>query len=372
MKLEITRKDFLKSWSLAERFTDINKNILLIADNETLQLKATDLKTSVLCKADGVNVIEDGVAVVPASILGSMIRKSASDDLVLDINSERGFCKAGRSKMRFPVVSANQFPQIADSSSAETICEIDSDTLSTLILEGSSAAGKPADFPKYHGTSLFRTQSGKIKVVSTDGKRLAFSERPCEKISKDTDLLLPAPAFRELAKTLQKDKILTISADAAFVFFVLDGIEFSIRLIDAVFPQYERILNDIVETSLKVRNEDLISALERIDIIASTTPHHGMAMNLNTNGELRIAARSPERGTASESFYADIDGKYLEIGFNVGYFLDGLKILGNGEISIEFSGSESQARMKRAGKDDFLYMLMPARLSEQDRVSDDF
>ena len=91
-----------------------------------------------------------------------------------------------------------------------------------------------------------------------------------------------------------------------------------------------------------------------------------MAMNLNPNGELKITARAPEKGTASESINAEISGNPMLVGFNVDFFLDGLKAIGNGEINIEFSGVETQARMKR--NDDFLYMLMPARLAEQDKV----
>ena len=45
------------------------------------------------------------------------------------------------------------------------------------------------------------------------------------------------------------------------------------------------------------------------------------------------------------------------------------------EVFIEFSGYEGQARMKRMkGEEvdnDFLYMLMPARLSAQDRIAED-
>ena len=96
-----------------------------------------------------------------------------------------------------------------------------------------------------------------------------------------------------------------------------------------------------------------------------------MAMALNTNGELRITARAPELGTASETITASIEGGYLHLGFNVAYFMDGLKALGNEQAVIEFSGEEGQTRMKREGSEDFLYMLMPARLSTQDAITEE-
>ena len=381
MKLELQRQNFLKAWQIAERFTDTKSakestsGILITASEDgQVKLEATDLKTSVRCSAEGVNVIEPGFAVVPAMILGSMLKKSAAEDLMLEVNSERGFLNAGKSKTKFAVIAAEQFPNIPESSGAENICEVAGDSLGQLIAEGGSAASQPQDFPKYIGTCLLRTAEGRVKIVSTDGKRLSLSQYPCENISKEEDLLLPAQAFKDLGKTLVSnyaDKVVKILADGSTVWFNLEGVEFSIRLIDANFPVYERILNDTVVTSLKIKSGDLISVLERIDIIAKTTPAHIMAMFLNPNGELKITARAPERGTASESLNAEIGGESLQIGFNVGYFLDGLRILGSGDVYIEFSGEEGQTRMKRSDNDDFLYMLMPARLSAQDRIAEE-
>ena len=380
MKLELKRQDFLKAWQIAEKYIvpkgakESLTGILIEAySSGTVTLKATDLKTSVQCLAEGVNVIEPGVAVVPAVILGSMIKKSASENLILEVNNQRGFLNAGKSKTRFPVISAEIFPKIPESSGAEKIFDFQAGDLAKLIEEGGCAASQPQDFPKYIGTCLLRTKDGELRVVSTDGKRLALSKSKCDSILKETDLLLPAQAFKDLGKTLKSnypDKIIKVLADDSTVWFSLEGVDFSIRLIDATFPAYERILNDVVETSLKIKTEDFIPVLERIDIIAKTNTAHIMSMSLYPNGELKITARSPEFGTAGESLNAEIGGKFLQIGFNVGYFLEGLKILGNGEINIEFSGEESQSRMKRSSNDNFLYMLMPARLSQQDKIAE--
>ena len=369
MKIEITRKDFLKSWQLAERFVD--KGVFIEAnDDGVTTLKATNLKTSVKCKAEGVNVLESGSAVIPVAVFGDMLRKSESENLILDINSERGFLKAGKSKAKFTVISTEQFPNIPDSSKSENVFVTTCDVLKQLIAEGGSASAKQADFPKYQGTCLIRTKDNEIKIVATDGKRLSLSKRACSEIFKETDLLLPSQPLKEIAKMLSGDNAVQVCATETTAFFILVGVEFAIQCVDASFPQYERILNNVVETSLKANSSDLISALERIDIIAKTTPAHIMALSLNPNGELKITARAPEAGIASEEFLAEIDGNPMLVGFNVGYFFDGLRSLEAGNISIEFSSFETQARMKRVGDDNFLYMLMPARLSEQDKVAD--
>ncbi len=388
MKLELERQNFLKAWQTAEKFAatktakDSTRGVLITAsEDNTVILKATDLKTSVRCKAQGANVIEPGFAVIPASIFGELLKKLPDSDkgttLLLEVNSERGFLNAGRHKTRFAVISAEEFPKIPESSGAETVCDVQAAILAKTIAEGSSAASQPQDFPKYLGTCLLRTGEGFITAVSTDGRRLSLSKSPCD-VMKDDDLLLPAAALKELGKTVSSvsggDVIVRILSDESTAWFALNDIELSIRRVDSMFPKFERILNSEIRTALRINAGELLSALERVDIIAKTTPAHIMAMALQPeSGELTITARAPELGTASEVLQADITGSYLHLGFNVSYFLDGLKALGGKDTDslIEFSGEEGQTRMKHAEGDDFLYMLMPARLSPQDSMTDE-
>ena len=385
MKLELERQEFLKAWQNAEKLTDAKNpkesagGILITAtEDNTVILEATDLKTSIRCKAQGVNVIEPGIAVVPAAMFGEMLKKLKADkmdDLTLEVNSTRGFLNAGRNKMRFAVIPAEQFPKLPESGGAEFVCELNAKTFGTLIAEGSSASSQPQDFPKYLGTCLIRTGEGSIMAVSTDGKRLSLSKAPCE-TPRNEDILLPAPALKELGKALtsfgeEETVKIFVDADGSTAWFALSNVEFSLRRVDAAFPKFERIINDERRTTLRIQTGDLIPALERIDIIAKATTAHVMTMTLNPDGVLRITARAPELGTTSETLQTNITGDSLHLGFNVGYFLDGLKALGACEAVIEFSGEEGQTRMKHAEDDKFLYMLMPARLSTQDAMTEE-
>ena len=382
MKLELERQDFLKAWQTAGKFANSKTPkesaggiLITAAEDNSVILEATDLKTSIRCRAQGANVLEAGFAVVPASMLGDMLRKLEANDLILEVNSERGLLNAGSNKMRFSVISADEFPKIPESSGAETVCEVPASILGKIIAEGSSASSQPQDFPKYLGTCLLRTGQGAIMAVSTDGKRLSLSKYPCE-TTKEEDLLIPAPALKELGKTITSnyggENSVKILSDGSTVWFALNDIEFSIRRVESAFPKFERILNDELKTTLRIQSGELSSALDRIDIIAKTTPAHIMAMSLNpSDGEVIITARAPELGTASERLQANIEGEYLQLGFNVAFFQDGLKALGAGGALIEFSGEEGQTRMKRSEGDDFLYMLMPARLTSQDTITDE-
>ncbi|MBQ9566276.1 MAG: hypothetical protein IJU98_11885 [Synergistaceae bacterium] len=98
---------------------------------------------------------------------------------------------------------------------------------------------------------------------------------------------------------------------------------------------------------------------------------HLVVMQLSPGGNLRMTTRAPDLGTALEVLDANIDGNPLRVGFNVGYLQDGLRALGTGEVLVEFNGEEGQTRIVADGVDNFLYMLMPARLSPQDILEDE-
>ena len=372
MKLELERQEFMKSWQLVTRISVAH--VLVTAFEDDVILEATDLKTSVKCKAKGVNVLDIGSALIPVAIFTNMLKKAASENLILEVSSSRGILNAGRNKTRFSLVPVEEFPELPLSENATLVCELATLDFAKLVNEGSIAASQPMDFPRYVGSCLLKTSEGFLIAASTDGKRLAVANTPCEKIESSEEMLLLALALREVAKVLAgyPDKNVKIFADSSIVWFQVEDVEFSVRKVDATFPQYTRILNDEVYSILEINSLDLITTLERVDIIARTNPAHIMSMVLTPdNNEVTITARSQDCGTVREILSTTVELNYLNVGFNVGYFLDGLKALGASTAVIEFSGEETQARMKRKNDDSFLYMFMPARLTASDRISED-
>lgn len=380
MKLELNRTEFLKAWQMAERSSSTKSTvsaaggILLTAGTDSVVLEATDFKTAIRCFAGGVNVASSGSAVLPVRLLGDFLKKIPSETAVLEVEGERGVLAAGRNRTRFTTVPVSDFPQIPRSEGAAALCGVLAPDLAKVLSEGSIASSAPADFPKYLGACLFKVKGDQLKVVSTDGKRLSLSQCPCEG-SHEEELLLPVAALRELGRLLAslepEDKVQVLH-DGATAWFVLSPeVEFSIRRVESTFPNYEKILTSDVLTTLRIDQGEFLSALERIDIIARNIVSHLVVMQLSPGGELRMTTRAPDLGTALEALEANIDGTPLRVGFNVGYLQDGLKAFNGGEVLVEFNGEEGQTRITQDGAENFLYMLMPARISPQDILEDE-
>ena len=66
MKISVNKETFVKNWNIAERNAvtsgsmNIFSTVYIRADMTEVELQATDIRTSVICKAGGVTVIEPG------------------------------------------------------------------------------------------------------------------------------------------------------------------------------------------------------------------------------------------------------------------------------------------------------------------------
>lgn len=379
MKIELDRPEFLRAWQMAERSSSTKSTIsavsgiLITVSEERTSLEATDFKTAIRCSAEGIRAITPGSAVLPVRLFGDLLKKIPHDKVTLEIDGEKGTLVAGRNRTRFTTWPVSEFPSLPRSDGAEPLCSILAADLVQAVTEGSVASSTPADFPKYLGACLLKVQNNLFKVVATDGKRLSLSQCPCE-TEADTELLLPVPALKELGRLLMghaPESRIDLLHDGATVWFRLEGLEFSARRVESSFPNYEKILTPGASTILRMQRDALLSSLERMDIIVRNTLNRLVVLHLSPGGEFRLTGRAPELGTTAEVLDANVDGDPLRVGFNVGFLQDGLKALGGGEIRIDFNGEEGQTCLLREGSEDFLYMLMPARLSPQDLMEDE-
>jgi DNA polymerase-3 subunit beta len=93
-------------------------------------------------------------------------------------------------------------------------------------------------------------------------------------------------------------------------------------------------------------------------------------MKLSPSGELRLSGRSPNVGIGIEVVDANIVGEPLTVGFNLSYIQDGLKAFKDTDIQLSFDGNSGQVTIVAPNRDNFLYMTMPVKISEEDEIDE--
>lgn len=148
MKLRIEKNSFIKSWQMAERNTSatstlsVLSGIRCLADGNSITLQATDLKTSVTCRAAGVTVEEPGEVVFPIKVVGELFKKVPADTFVVDVQAGRATLTAEKSRYRFTTYPVEEFPRLPVSSAARVLFDSSVGDIQRLLDEG-TFSGSP-------------------------------------------------------------------------------------------------------------------------------------------------------------------------------------------------------------------------------------
>ena len=374
MKLTINKKQFLASWGLAERSTSasgtvsILSSVLIKASFDSVIMQATDIKTSVICRACGVTVIEPGEAVFPVKMVSELFKKAPGEEFAIDVNEGKVTLKSGRSKYNFSSYPVSEFPPLPSSENAQTFCVITAADLARSIEEGTLAASSGEEFPLYLSSANFHISSGKLKIVSTDTRRLAVSSSDVSSSADNISALLPMKGVKELQRvisTLSPESEIKILFDEAQFYFKTESVEFAVRRVESKFPPYEKILPTSSTLDAVVDRADLISALERVDVIVRDF-NRMVVMDVAPDSTMVLQGRAPDFGNAKEEIEAKSEGEGLRIAVNSKFFLEALRVIRDPEVKISFIGSAGHMSVKRCGGEDFLCMIAPINLSAEE------
>jgi DNA polymerase-3 subunit beta len=205
---------------------------------------------------------------------------------------------------------------------------------------------------------------GKLRMVATDGHRLAHVDRSVgEGIeSLPAGIIIPRKGLAELKRLVDEE-------DAEEVEIGFEGnsglvrkgeVTLAMRLIEGEFPNYRQVIPKDGGKRLSVPSEPFVRALRRVHLLSSQQSH---AVKVEVKeAQLAISARNPDLGEAREELDVDYAGEELEIGFNARYLLDALQALGAKEVTIGLQDGLSPVQIRPADDDESLAVVMPMRL----------
>ena len=374
MKLAVNKKQFLGSWSLAERSTSaggtvsILSSILIKASAESVILQATDIKTSVICRAAGVTVLEPGEAVFPIKMVSDLFKKAPGEEFTLDVDGGKVVLKAGRSKYNFSTYPVSEFPALPSSDEADVFCSIPAGELAKVLDEGTLAASAGEEFPLYLSSANLQIISSRLNIVSTDTRRLALSAAPVLDGKEGESALLPMKGIKELQRilgSLTPETEVKVLFDGAQFYFKTDTLEFTVRRVESKFPPYKKILPKHSTLDVLTDRGELISALERVDVIVRDF-NRMVVLDMAPESPFVLRGKAPDFGQAKEEIEAETTGDKLRIAVNSKFFLEALKVLRDPQVKLSFNGQSGHMSVRRGDGDDFLCLIAPINLSEEE------
>src|SRR5262249_47631654 len=207
---------------------------------------------------------------------------------------------------------------------------------------------------------LFVLRERELRLVATDGHRLALVVRSLATPSPSMSGIVPRKAVQEIARIIGSGEAVEIAISENQFMLKMPNVLLIARLIEGTFPNYEQVVPRAHPHRLVMSRGGLSSALRRVSVVSEerTKPTKFFL----SPGMLKLSAYSPDFGEAEEQLEIEYAGEDMTIGFNSRYVLDALGAQQGEQVVLEVKDGLSPGVIKSFEDDSSLCVIMPMRI----------
>jgi DNA polymerase-3 subunit beta len=205
-----------------------------------------------------------------------------------------------------------------------------------------------------------------LKSVSTDGHRLSICkiETSVPEANNFPKIIVPKKATLEIRKILEsiEDEEIEIEFLEKQIGFISKSFKFISKLIDAEFPEYEKVIPLENNKIITISRKELISLVERVGAIYTNSTENGIKMHFENN-LLTASAKQKDAGDSSDEITLEeaFEGS-IEVNYNCNYLIEILNHITSDKIQLCLKDERTPAIIKDEKLDFYFYILMPMRL----------
>ncbi|MBU0708996.1 DNA polymerase III subunit beta [Patescibacteria group bacterium] len=342
----------------------ILSNILVSTSSSSLNIYATNLQLSISTQIPA-EVTEEGEITIPALPVQSYISSLLPQKVRIELKSNRLRVQSEKTEASFVTMDPVDYPSFPEKEK-EPIIVFKTEELAKLIRKTRFAAATDESRPVLTGVLITITDN-RTTFVATDGFRLSIAEGEVVRATTDKQrLIIPAAAFNEVEKLLgsvgENEVSLYLSTDKNQVIFDFVSVCLASRLLEAEYPDYEKILPSDFNISVTMAKKDLEQAVRTVSIFAqkgSQTIYFSFK-----DGKGIVEAQSSEVGEGKEEIVANIDGGELSIAFNSSFIREALEAFGQDQIVFTANDALSPTKWASPADKGFFHIIMPIRMEE--------
>lgn len=339
----------------------ILSNVLIEKTGDQLTMLATDVEIQIRTTTQGDLGGTDASLTVGAKKFQDILRAlpdSAPINLMLD--DKRLTIKAGKSRFALQTLPAADYPCMKLPDGEGQRFSVSQKLFKRLLTQVAYAMAQQ-DIRYYLNGLLLIADGNNLRMVATDGHRLAHAATKIEADVPRTEVILPRKTVLELTRQLaDTDDLLEVVLAGNQAIYRFGPIELVTKLIDGKFPDYERVIPTSHPNAVTFDRSVLLSALQRAAILTSDK-FRGCRFVLS-DGLLKVISTNTEQEEAQEEIEIDYQGPALDMGFNITYLLDVLNNSAQDQIIWHLADSASSALLTLPGDEHFKYVVMPMRI----------
>ncbi|MGH7245672.1 MAG: DNA polymerase III subunit beta [Candidatus Levyibacteriota bacterium] len=365
MKLSLLSEGLQKKLSFANHAISsrnqlpILSHFLLEAKDGKLKIAATDLEIGIETFVPA-SIEEEGGVTIPAKLFLELINAISQEKISLQTKDGGLEVVSKKTKSLIQTSPKEEFPTLIEEKGQKELVMQGKEFkkyFSKVVFAASIESTRPA----LSGV-LVKRQGSVVALVATDGYRLSFEKMQGTEDAKEHELslLIPVKVLREaLSLSDEQEIVLYSSKKKNQIVFEQEDISIVGRLIEAEFPQYEKIIPTDFSTKITFDREEMLKAVKTCAIFARETAN---IVTLSLQKEkITLSAKTASLGENTDEVEAKLTGEENDIAFNVRYLIEFLSNVQEEEVLFEMTGPLNPGVFHVVGNENFLHLIMPIR-----------
>ena len=285
---------------------------ILCRAGHVLSLTGYNMETAITYEI-AAEINDPGVCILPAKLFADIIRRLPEGPVTVVVDETyKVSIRAGFASFTIAAENADDYPELPDVGEGRGI-KIPQNALKQLI-----------------GGTIFAVSENQARPIHT-GVRFEVEDNA------------------------------SFTLGAKHILFQIGGATLVCRLLDGDFLDWKKVVPTNCPVKLVANVGDLSSSIERVGLIVSEK-FKSPVRCIFSNQVLNMRT-STTIGAAEDRCTIAGDGKDLEIGFNVRYLADALRVVPAEEVTLELTNGLSPIVLTPADdKQDFAYMVLPVRI----------
>ena len=362
MKIKLSKEHLLDGIQTVQTIVSpkitlpILSNMLIETKTDTLRLNTTDLDIGISCEIP-VDIMEEGAITIPAKRFSDIIRELPPGDIIINTKKNNQIDIEGEQcRFKLTGLPKEEFPRFPDFIEKD-ILQIEQLILKEMLRLTSFAVSHEESRYVLTGI-LMEIFEDTIRIVATDGRRLAKSEKKLTTpVNKEISVILPNKAVHEIYRNLKDTGMVSFIPSTNQILFDINGVLIATRIIEGEFPNYNQVIPKPASPKIKVKTQDLLAAIRRANLLA-TPDFQAIKFEVFTD-KLVVSKSTPDVGESREELTIEYGGKEMVVGFNPQFLIDVLKNIEQDAIELELLGPDKAGVIRLA---DYLYLALPMRL----------
>lgn len=339
----------------------ILSNVLIENLSGKIRFTATDLEIQITTTIDtGSENGQSESFTVNGKKLQEILRILPEQSKVtIEVKDNKVQINTNKSRFSLQTLLSQDFPKLNNQLESTKKIVLAQKELKTLLISVQYAMAQQ-DVRYYLNGVLLIAEGNKLKVVATDGHRLAYNAGLIKDNLEKQEIILPRKAVMELSKLLaDTEEIVELEFSQQQIKATFSNITLITKVIDGKFPDYERVIPKHTN-NLSINRIIVQQALQRAAIL-SNEKFRGVRFVL-TEKNLNIISSNSEQEEAQEEIETDYHGEAIDIGFNVNYLIDGLNNISGENAILSFGDPNSSILITTTENQEFRYVVMPMRI----------